>query len=159
VVERRAWIISSAKGKGLFALRDFARHEHILVERSYKFDELVAGSLGLQAEFAALMLDGASKRDKFKLNCLAGDSPSARTLAIRISRANHDCLPNAYHYLEPATRVKLLLTSSPIVRGDEITISYILEKPPPIAMLMLQSKWASFAVTTARARMRLGLLK
>jgi hypothetical protein len=41
-------------------------------------------------------------------------------------------------------RVKLLLTSSPIVKGDEITISYILEKSAPVAMIMLQSKWVIF---------------
>ena len=41
-----------------------------------------------------------------------------------MSRVNHSCDPNAYHYHEKDTGTNLLLSSKPIKQGEEIFINY-----------------------------------
>jgi hypothetical protein len=136
--------VSSEKGKGLFALRDFARHERILVERTFELDELQSGPPGPLAEFSALMPADGSSLDKFNLNCLGAGSSQENAVGLRHARANHACRPNAYHYFEPVTKVKILLTREAIAQGDEITHSYVHDLPLRSATIMLQEKWGIF---------------
>jgi hypothetical protein len=137
-------LVSSEKGQGLFAMRDFARHERILVERTFELDELQSGPPGPQAEFSALMPADGSSLDKFNLNCLGAGSSQENAVGLRHARSNHACRPNAYHYFEPVTRVKILITREVIAKGDEITHSYVHDLTLPAATFMLQEKWGIF---------------
>ena len=70
-------------------------------------------------------IDG-SFQEKFALNAF-GEEPSlsGNYFALRISRANHSCCPNACHNFDENARVEILFAQREIQAGEEICISYL----------------------------------
>lgn len=71
--------------------------------------------------------DGKSVEYKFHFNSLRGD-PSrdfgTNYVALRISRVNHSCKPNAGHIYDDVARVEILYAERDINPGEEICILY-----------------------------------
>ena len=69
-------------------------------------------------------MDGTLNQ-KIELNWLGGDiSEDGSYVCGRISRANHNCNPNAAHFLDETFHVKILYAERDIQPGEEICISY-----------------------------------
>jgi hypothetical protein len=137
---------SPGKGVGVFALRDFARGEKIMAERSLfgeimvtrpllfgLISETVVTQSGLgvvcppasQAAVDQLLPIGGGLVDKIRLNSIAVDDVGVKGgLFVRMSRVNHHCLGNSEHYFVAKRGVMVLCASSAIKRGQEITFAY-----------------------------------
>ena len=120
--------MSETKGLGIIAKREFEPLERIMVERMFpeqdfqsRFKELTPFK---QQEIENLMPKNGNLFSKFYLNFLGSENdPSG--LCIRMSRVNHSCQPNAYHFYIPNLKVKVLLCETRILKGEEVTISYV----------------------------------
>lgn len=74
-----------------------------------------------------LVPKGASLQVKFSTNSLPGhpERDSGRNyVGLRLSRANHDCRPNAGHVYDEIARVVILFAQQDIQIGEEICIYY-----------------------------------
>jgi len=70
---------------------------------------------------------GGTLREKFLTNAIAGhpERDDGRPyIALRISRLNHNCRPNAANYSDEVARVDVLYALYDIQPGEEICISY-----------------------------------
>jgi hypothetical protein len=136
---------SPGKGMGVFALRDFARGEKIMAERSL-FGEIIildsplfgsavvtqqSGFGGVmvppvsQAAVDQLLPAGGSVVDKINLNSIASDDKGIKGgLFVRMSKVNHHCLGNTEHFFVAKRGVMVLSASFVIKRGQEITFAY-----------------------------------
>jgi len=136
---------SPGKGVGVFALRDFARGEKIMAERSL-FGEIILLESSLfgdavvtqQSGFGGVVVPPASQaavdqllpvdgsvKDKIQLNSIAYDDKGIKGgLFVRMSRVNHHCLGNTEHYFVAKRGVMVLSASFVIKRGQEITFAY-----------------------------------
>jgi hypothetical protein len=136
---------SPGKGMGVFALRDFARGEKIMAERSL-FGEIMllrtplfgssvvtrqSGVGGVtvppasQAAVDQLLPVDGSVEDKINLNSIACDGTGVKGgLFVRMSRVNHHCLGNTEHFFVAKRGVMVLSASFVIKRGQEITFAY-----------------------------------
>ena len=125
------------KGYGVFALRDFFKNEKILVERPilqkpYPTPESCA--------MAALPTNAARERvrqllphdgtlyEKAERNDMSCGDNGERGLFLIMSKVNHDCIGNSCHYYLPNRKVKLLVATRSIAKGEEITFCYTGEK-------------------------------
>ena len=67
-----------------------------------------------------------SFEEKFTQNSFSGDDAGEDGyIALRISRANHSCCPNACHNYDEKARVEILFSQREIQAGEEICISYL----------------------------------
>jgi len=126
--------IRHAKGKGfgVFAMRNILRNETILIERSVaerittdcipKEESVRAAILALTPNNGSGVLDASSFRSKFQRNNIG-------KLHLTFSRVNHDCIGNSYHAFDEERGVILLVASTTIVVGEEITYSYTFQTP------------------------------
>ena len=116
------------KGCGLFAMRNFARGEKLLVERAAITDprSLDGVPSGVVSAASALMPHNSSSLvAKFQLNCFEMEGGN-NGLFIMMAYANHACLPNALHHSLAAQHgVKILVASVDIAAGEEICHSYV----------------------------------
>ena len=123
---------SPGKGMGVFALRDFARGEKIMVERSlfgentkFLVGEKVVCPPASQVAIDQLLPVGGSLEDKLHLNSIAYDDKGIEGgLFVRMSRVNHHCLGNTEHPFVAKRGVMVLSASLVIKRGQEITFAY-----------------------------------
>ncbi|KAG4077672.1 hypothetical protein HA402_015715 [Bradysia odoriphaga] len=86
--------------------------------------------------------------DKFFLNCIGlGENDGGSCLCLRISRANHDCKPNADHWYDETFKAVVLFAQRNIAEGEEITINYQLfddisgNVSAATSRSVLQNKW------------------
>jgi hypothetical protein len=130
---------------GVFALRDFARGEKIMAERSL-FGEIIlldsslfgSAAVTQQSGFGGVMVPPASQAavdqllpaggsvlDKISLNSIASDDKGIKGgLFVRMSKVNHHCLGNTEHFFVAKRGVMVLSASFVIKRGQEITFAY-----------------------------------
>lgn len=135
----------TGKGKGIFALKDFAKNDKIMAERfamsSDDYQTVPFGSVAVEA--AILQLEPLNTFDlkaKFHLNAMkCSESGEMSGLFINMSRINHDCLGNSEHFYVENHKVKILLASRDIRAGEEITFSYIGDSPSMKSFLVM--KW------------------
>lgn len=115
--------IDDTRGHGIVALRDFSRGDRIFAERALPASKVILGGLSRTEAVAVdeLLPKGGTMREKLEINSVSTDDGAG--LCIRLSMANHDCVPNACHYDE-YKGVKILIARTYIRAGDEITISY-----------------------------------
>ncbi|KAI8619175.1 hypothetical protein BC830DRAFT_1165566 [Chytriomyces sp. MP71] len=109
--------IEASKGLGIVALRHFTRGERVMVDSCQR-------NL-LHPGFLQLAPVGGTSKEKWERNavgCAAGASPA---VALRLSRANHDCNPNAGRVHDTATDCIVLYATREIAAGDEICINYV----------------------------------
>ena len=149
--EDRDWVIRTAPGKGLgvFALREFIRGERIMVEAP--LDVPTPGMTEPQqrrSEAWTLLEPPGEIQAKVDLNGLGSgpdDEAPAKMVCARISRCNHACAANAYHWFEPSTKTKLLVARRPIGKGEEVCIDYMGDDKehwePKFRSVMLLMKW------------------
>jgi hypothetical protein len=91
-------------------------YSRILVDKWYEAD------VG-HPEIANLTPVDGLMSEKFDMNsfrCGAG----VDGICLRLSRVNHACRPNASHHSDDITGVKILYSTSEILPGEEICISY-----------------------------------
>lgn len=103
------------KGLGLVAKRLIPSLSRIIVDGLRSIDDPVV---------ATLQPSGGTIIEKYELNSLGGGKDGVSYLCGRIARANHDCNPNAAHYLDETFNVKILFSERDIQPGEEICISY-----------------------------------
>lgn len=131
---------AEGKGLGLFALRDFARDELVMVERPIAMHaggrataprQLQAALQGLSepelAAFRRLAPDGGTDMQKRNANAFTCPEagPNTSGIFVTMSRINHDCIGNCMRYYDHKHRVRRLTASRAIALGEEITISYM----------------------------------
>jgi hypothetical protein len=113
------------KGVGLFALRDFAKYERIMVDRIYSEAEFMESG---EKKFADLMPYGtATLKDKFVLNSIGfcdNNGERSSVVGVRISRVNHGCDNNTEHFYENEMKVIVMIASRDISKGEELTFQY-----------------------------------
>lgn len=75
---------------------------------------------------ADLHPEGGSLGRKFQKNCLEGDEDTQgrNYIALRISRVNHSCAPNAAHNYCESSKVEILYACRDIQEGEEICFGY-----------------------------------
>jgi hypothetical protein len=138
------------KGKGVVALRDFEQNERImtermLLERKSINDDFSKLSEPEQSAVMALMPVEGSLLDKFLLNAMScseeGDFDQVSGLFINMSRINHDCLGNSFHWFIPYLKSKALFASRKINAGEEITFSYMKNPSDSIQRRQFQSHY------------------
>jgi hypothetical protein len=130
------------KGLGVFALRNFARFERIMVERAFSLRELHTDKVPTRRAAVAQLMplttkgngdgddDGddddkaAALQARFKLNCMGTLTPGLSVVCVRMSRVNHACAPNAAHTYESVSKAVILVALRAIRAGDEITFAY-----------------------------------
>lgn len=123
-------------GDGIFALRDFGKNEVIIVERPI----ITVAQRALNPlipdvpESAKHMVDALmpkngtfkEKIDRNGISCTDECVVDGLTgLFLTLSKANHCCLGNSDHQYFDHRRVKILVSSKPIAKGEEITFSYV----------------------------------
>eukprot|EP00551_Chaetoceros_affinis_P012440 CAMPEP_0203678050 /NCGR_PEP_ID=MMETSP0090-20130426/30502_1 /ASSEMBLY_ACC=CAM_ASM_001088 /TAXON_ID=426623 /ORGANISM="Chaetoceros affinis, Strain CCMP159" /LENGTH=324 /DNA_ID=CAMNT_0050545133 /DNA_START=92 /DNA_END=1066 /DNA_ORIENTATION=- len=137
------WEIRPVEGKGMgvVALREFQAKERIMVEAPCGMDHD-----GIQT----LMPHHGSIEDKVALNSLGCGhnlTTNGHTICLRMARCNHDCNPNASHFYDHATGMKILFAERVINAGEEISIAYAKvwnpDNPlsPQQTRSLLQIKW------------------
>ena len=135
---KHATTTTGNKGLGVFALRNIVRNETILIERSVAENstpECLPKEASVRAAVLALtpntdndhdhdsgVLDARSFHSKFQRNNIG-------QLHVTFSRVNHDCLGNSYHAFDEERGVIVLVASTTIVVGEEITYSYTFQTP------------------------------
>jgi len=143
------WAILDAgdsRGQGVFALRDFAVGEKIMVEGSSLEAALnspvtpgdlralsasVSASIMALSPHADMAPEGAAEIDaavqvKFTNNAISlGDEAGTSGLFVTIARVNHDCAGNCEHYYLEEHGMMMLVSSRSIAKGNEITFSYV----------------------------------
>ena len=136
------------RGEGIFALREFVAGDRIVVERACLMAafETPVGSAALltlpAGEQAALAcLSSAASEDEsaavgdelatklqrqFTNNAIdLGDDDHSSGLFLTIAKANHSCAGNSEHYYLAEHRLMLLVATTDIAEGEEITFSYV----------------------------------
>ena len=137
------------RGEGVFALRDFVAGDKIIVERaslSAAFEAPVgsAALLALPAGVKAALtcLSSAASEDesaavgdelaaamlqrKFTNNAMGlGDADRSSGLFLTIAKVNHSCAGNSEHYYLAEHSLMLLVATTNIAVGEEITFSYV----------------------------------
>ena len=110
------WFVTDIPGKGLGikAKRNIPALYRIIVDgpRSVDFSAV-----------QDLMPHGGSPEEKFHFNKIATDEGES-VLCLRISRVNHSCRENAFHYWDRTFKVKILFSEREIQEGEEICFSY-----------------------------------
>jgi hypothetical protein len=101
------------KGLGLEAKRLFKSGERIMVDCVRTINDPVVAQL--------MPIDGTLV-EKERLNSLSHEGVSR--IAARVSRANHSCNSNAFHWSDETFKVIVLVARKDIQPGEEITISY-----------------------------------
>ncbi|KAJ8604516.1 hypothetical protein CTAYLR_000929 [Chrysophaeum taylorii] len=120
-----------SKGLGVFALVDMKRGFKIMAERPVATrhgKEEKEEPAATRAAVDALLPVGGSREDKIALNGMSLDAEVHSTgtgLFVRMSRVNHDCVPNALHHYHAPSGVKLLVACRDISAGEEVTMSYL----------------------------------
>ena len=105
-----------SKGLGLRALSFIPCLSRIMVDGLRAMDDPVLQSLEPKE---------GTLSQKIELNSLGGDTTDDYSyVCARISRANHNCNPNAAHYLDKTFKAKVLYAERDIQSGEEICISY-----------------------------------
>jgi SET domain/MYND finger len=146
-----AWsvsFISNTKGLGLVANRDFNPNERILVERLIP-EAVFESRYPALPEFVQLEINNLEPKEgcleaKLMLNQVEAANGGPPGLSIRLSRANHSCLPNSHHIFVSGLEVKVLVSNTHIKKGEEITISYVDLLDPtmyPLAPTLLERNW------------------
>ncbi|CAM9227518.1 unnamed protein product, partial [Heterosigma akashiwo] len=136
------WAVTHVPGRGLGlqAKHDLPVGFRILVDAEY---DRADGHNGI----SDLMPNDGDLKAKFDLNCLSVGGRDGSVVCVRLSRANHDCFPNACHYSDNELGVKVLFAVRPISAGDEICIDYVAWNDPatPMDPMMrqniLKTKW------------------
>ena len=137
------------RGEGIFALREFVAGDRIMVERASLMAafETPVGSAALLALPAGVKtalnclssavsedestvvgdeLAAAKLQRKFTNNAIGlGDADRSSGLFLTIAKANHACAGNSEHYYLAEHRLMLLVATTSIAAGDEITFSYV----------------------------------
>ena len=128
-----------SKGLGLRAISSIPCLSRIMVDGLRAMDDPVLQTLEPK--------DGTFAQ-KFELNCLGGDTYDENSyICARISRANHNCNPNAAHYLDNTAKAKVLYAERDIQPDEEICISYTnftdcsASMTPEEARFILAIKW------------------
>lgn len=129
------------KGLGIIAKRPLPKLFRIMVDGHCKNE----GHPGVKD----LMPHDGSYQDKLLLNSIGlGDGDDGDgALCLRISRANHDCKPNADHWYDKTFKAVVLFAVRDIAQGEEITITYQLSDDITIDMsaqmgrMILKNKW------------------
>ena len=140
---------TSAKGCGVYALRDFAAGERLLAE-SPLVECLVQDARGtVQPAAAVEQLSSETRADFFALcqNPQYGaertargiwlsnayptdDAPEAKSAVFRVCcRFNHACQPSAYQHWNERTRRMTVHAVTAIRSGEEVTVSCMLAAP------------------------------
>ena len=123
----RDWIIqhiSSTKGDGVVALRDFRDGERIMVER------MLDGDIAADPAFGAFMELGPKESsdplEKYKINAIGSNDHRGvfGGIFVNMSKVNHACEPNSFTHYEPKSNTMALIAIGSIPAGAEITASY-----------------------------------
>lgn len=129
----------NGKGLGLVAKRQLPAKYRIIVD----------GCRIRESDHPAikdLMPANGTFEEKFVLNRLECDEEKD-AICLRISRANHDCNPNADHWYDASFSVKVLYAQRDIAEGEEICINYQLHNDisrnisAVQARTVLETKW------------------
>lgn len=138
------------RGFAIFALREFARGEKVLSERSMmsvlKNGDIVrADNCNMEAIFSLVPEDSSDVMKKFSLNamsCRTAEFPEdvETGLFMLTARGNHACLSNTQPCYMKDIGILVLVASRQIMPGEEITYQYINDFSPEIYD-QLQSKW------------------
>jgi hypothetical protein len=143
------------KGLGIFALRDFAVNENLMVERCllrYKKSDPMSGlsrrisgftkgeinefySLSVAPHFleVAKLDEAGNPQDPMAYFCgtlqtnALSDGEGYTIICLNMSRINHSCAGNTGHWYDRIHDCKRIITIAPIKRSEEITISYCKE--------------------------------
>ncbi|EKX51628.1 hypothetical protein GUITHDRAFT_134519 [Guillardia theta CCMP2712] len=129
----------AGKGKGVIALRGFAKAERVMYERRILSCRTLSGIRPIAKSFKKLseaeknaILDlFPSEADLFKkfstnsMSCGEEDELGMDSgLFVTMSRLNHSCLSNTNHWYEPYLKSKVLFACRDIAEGEELTIAY-----------------------------------
>ena len=145
--------LTTDKGCGLFALRDFKRGEKVAVEKpilvfdharflqekflnkSTLFKDLSPSQKNAIESLAPT--NATSLLQKVELNMMSQGDNGGSCLLINMSRVNHDCIGNSDHYFVKNHGLMLLIATNTISKDEEITFSYSNKCPHE----MLKEKW------------------
>lgn len=112
--------ISKEKGLGIVALRDMQVGFMIMAERVYTDPTEHPMIAELEPKDGSLK----EKFDRNKVECIDAYGGSYTGVSLRLSRINHSCDSNAYHF-SCHDGMKVVMARKPIKRGTEICIDYI----------------------------------
>eukprot|EP00923_Selenidium_pygospionis_P019384 GHVN01033912.1.p1 GENE.GHVN01033912.1~~GHVN01033912.1.p1 ORF type:complete len:243 (-),score=12.25 GHVN01033912.1:421-1149(-) len=120
------------KGLGVFAKRMFTRNEKVMVERALivrqgsEFSPPVVPPAARDA-VKQLLPENGNILEKIMRNGMGiGDEEDGRSgLFVTMSRVNNNCIGNAHHYFSARWNVKMLIASTEILPGEEITFAYV----------------------------------
>jgi hypothetical protein len=124
-----------SKGLGMSALKDYKRGDKIIVERpvvccrrtergneSYWVGQ---PTVGIQAALDSLSPKDGDFGSKYRTNSLSmGSDELGRGIFLHTARINHDCRGNAVAQFVPELKVMIVVASTYIAAGEEITICY-----------------------------------
>ena len=137
------------RGEGVFALQEFVAGDRIMVERASltaAFETPVGSApllslpTGVKAALSCLSsavsedataavsdeLAAAKLQRKFTNNAIClGDADRSSGLFLTIAKVNHACAGNSEHYYLAEHGLMLLVATTNIAAGDEITFSYV----------------------------------
>jgi hypothetical protein len=118
------------KGLGVYALRDFKRNDKIMAERPAMRSEDDPDVINNPSVYDAVMLleplDVPNIQAKFKVNSMRCScvGPDKHGLFLNLSRANHHCSGNSHHNYIEKHDLKILVATTNIAAGEEITFPY-----------------------------------
>jgi len=113
--------ISADKGLGVVALKTIPAGFRIMVEKGLTMADVIKGQP--PAAVHDLCPKGGSLKEKFELNSMSCRG-HVSVLCVRGSRFNHACDPNACHFFESTSGVKVFIAEREIKVGEEIVFSY-----------------------------------
>lgn len=119
----------AGKGLGLFALREFRRNDKILAERPVMRSEteVVDNPHIHRAIMDLAPIEAVDIAIKYRINsmlCTIVNADDKHGLFVNLSRANNHCLGNSFHCYVERHDVKLLIATTDIAAGEEVTFPY-----------------------------------
>jgi hypothetical protein len=141
--------ISADKGLGVVALKTIPAGFRIMVEKGLTIADVMKGQP--PAAVYDLCPKGGTLEEKWELNVIGCGGRDSGVLCVRGSRFNHACDPNACHFFESGSGVKVFMAEREIQVGEEIVFSYFsiddISKTeaafcdPAFRRSMLKKKW------------------